>query len=64
VRNYLSAGFIDLGVPTITTSRLHVRGKKTMAKTSSALPVRLLKHVDAFGRKGQQSTRYHADSQR
>ncbi|KAK1818213.1 hypothetical protein LTR12_007365 [Friedmanniomyces endolithicus] len=52
VRNYLSAGFVELGAPTTTAFGLHVRGKKTMAKASSALPVRLLKHVDAFGRKG------------
>ena len=64
MRNYLSAGFVELGAPTITAFRQNVRGKKTMAKTSSALPVRLLKHVDAFGRKGQHSITHHAYGQR
>ncbi len=64
VRHYLSAGFVELGAPTITAFGQHVRGKKTMSKTSSALPVRLLKNVDAFGRKGQQFTNHHAYRQR
>ncbi|TKA71761.1 hypothetical protein B0A55_08589, partial [Friedmanniomyces simplex] len=52
VRNYLSAGFGELAAPTNTALRQQVRGKKKMANTSSALPVRLLKNVDTFGRKG------------
>ncbi|KAK4902869.1 hypothetical protein LTR27_000808 [Elasticomyces elasticus] len=46
-RTYLAAGF-----PSLSISAQQVRGKKKLANTSSAVPVRLLKNVETFGRKG------------
>lgn len=56
-RNYLSAGFGELAAPTTALSQ-QIRGKKKMANTSSAIPVRLLKNVQTFGRKGEADTFY------
>ncbi|KAK5107104.1 hypothetical protein LTR62_001852 [Meristemomyces frigidus] len=50
VRSYLTAGFGDLTAPPVL--RQQVRGKKKLANASSTVPVRLLKDVRTFGRKG------------
>jgi len=51
VRNYAFGGLREAGAG--PASLVQVRGKKKLAKnTSSAVPVRLLKDVKTFGKKG------------
>ncbi|KAK4570382.1 hypothetical protein LTR86_002462 [Recurvomyces mirabilis] len=52
IRSYLTAGFGDLANPPTTALRQQVRGKKKLANTSSTVPVRLLKDMRTFGRRG------------
>ena len=53
VRNYAFGGSREAGVGAVGFGQ-QVRGKKKLAKnTSSAVPVRLLKDVTTFGKKGE-----------
>ncbi|KAK3067095.1 hypothetical protein LTR53_016242 [Teratosphaeriaceae sp. CCFEE 6253] len=51
IRRYLAAGFNELATPP-TALHQQVRGKKKLANNNNAVPVRLLKNVSTFGRKG------------
>jgi hypothetical protein len=53
VRNYAFGGLREAGVGAAGLGQ-QVRGKKKLAKNaSSAVPVRLLKNVKTFGKKGK-----------
>lgn len=53
VRSYAFGGFKEAGIGAAGLGQ-QVRGKKKLAKnTSSAVPVRLLKDMKTFGKKGE-----------
>ena len=55
VRNYAFGGLNQAGIGAAGLGQ-QIRGKKKLAKnTSSAVPVRLLKNVKTYGKKGEAS---------
>jgi len=63
VRNYAFGGISQAGIGAAGLGQ-QIRGKKKLAKNaSSAVPVRLLKNVKTFGKKGEAyRTLQHRDS--